>query len=181
MATKRIKAQPVRTKDEALAIIDDIARAQIALRAKSAVYAAQMLELQEGIGREVEMMKDGIAVLIERVSPYIELHGKEELFRPGQREGETALARFGVRLGNPTVTKDRRWTWDALAEELRATLPDFVATKIAPDKAAILAAWRAKTANWQRLHDDYGVTVNQTDSAWVEAKGEDVADDSALA
>ena len=72
---KRIKPQPVKTKDEALEIIDNIARAQISLRAKSAEYAERMLELQETIGREVDVMKDAIAALIDRVAPYIEKHG----------------------------------------------------------------------------------------------------------
>ena len=176
---KRIKPQPVKTKDEALEIIDDIARAQIALRAKSAEYAERMLELQETVGREVDVMKDAIAALIERVAPYIEKYGDAELFKAGQREGETAIARFGVRLGNPTVTKDRKWTWDALAAELNNTLPRFVTTKIAPNKAEILNAWRVKDGDWENVHGTYGVDVVQTDSAWVEAKGEDVSDDGA--
>lgn len=178
---KRIKPQPVKTKAEALEIIDNIARAQIALRAKSADYAEKMLELQETIGMEVDVMKDAIASLIERVAPYIEKYGEAELFKAGQREGETALARFGVRLGNPTVVKDRKWTWDALAEELNRMKPRFASTKVTTNKAEILNAWRAKDEDWNHVHNFYGIDVSQTDSAWVEAKGEDVADDDAMA
>lgn len=181
MATRRIKPQPVRTREEALEIIDGIARAQIALRAKGAEYAEKMLELQETVGREVDVMKEAIAALVARVAPYIERNGPAELFAPGRREGETALARFGVRLGNPTVVKDRRWTWDALAEEFAREIPRFAAAKLAPDKAAILAAWRADDDDWKKAHGVYGVDVSQTDSAWIEAKGEDVADDGAVA
>lgn len=177
---KRIKPQPVKTKEEALEIIDNIARAQISLRAKSAEYAERMLELQETIGMEVGVMKDAIAALIDRVAPYIEKYGEAELFKAGQREGETALARFGVRLGNPTVVKDRRWTWDALAEELEKTHPVFTTTKVTADKLAILKAWRENQAEFDIVRQTYGIEVRQTDSAWVEAKGEDVADDGAM-
>lgn len=178
---KRIKVQPIQTKEEALKIIDDIARAQIALRAKSADYAQKMLDLQETVGLECDMMKDAIASLIERVAPYIEKYGEADLFKPGQREGETALARFGVRLGNPTVTKDRKWTWDGLAEELAdGPLEAYCRTKLSFDKEEALKAWRAKSADWDVLHGKYGVDVVQRDSAWVEAKGEDVADDDAM-
>lgn len=177
---KRIKPQPVNTKDEALRIIDDIARAQIALRAKSADYAERMLELQETIGKECDLMKDAIASLIERVAPYIERYGEAELFKAGQREGETALARFGVRLGNPTVVKDRRWTWDSLAEELLREHAKYTTTKVAVDKLAILKAWRERQVEFDIVRQDYGIDVRQTDCAWVEAKGEDVADDGAM-
>lgn len=177
---KRIKPQPVKTKAEALEIIDTIARAQIALRAKSADYAGRMLELQETIGRECDVMKDAIASLIERVAPYIERYGEAELFKAGQREGETALARFGVRLGNPTVVKDRRWTWDSLAEELRRDHAKYTTTKVSVDKLAILKAWREKQVEFDIISQDYGIEVRQTDCAWVEAKGEDVADDGAM-
>lgn len=174
---KRIKPQPIQSKEEALKIIDEIARAQIALRAKSAFYASKMLDIQDTIGKEVDVMKEAIASLIERVAPYIEKFGEAELFKAGQREGETALARFGVRLGNPCVVKDRKWTWDALASELSEKHPQFITTKIATDKVAILKAWRNREAEFDAVRQDYGLNVTQTDSAWVEAKCDDVLDD----
>ena len=88
---KRIKPQPVKTKDEALDIIDNVARAQIALRAKSAEYAERMLELQSGkviflgggatlLRRQIEASgKIGQAIFVEDINANAK--GYEYLYR----------------------------------------------------------------------------------------------------
>ena len=78
------------------------------------------------------------------------------------------------------MVKDRRWTWDALAEELLKKHATYTTTKVSVDKLAILKAWREKQAEFDIVHQDYGIEVRQTDCAWVEAKGEDVSDDGAM-
>ena len=177
MATKRIKPDPVKTKAEALKIIDDIARLEIARQAKEAKMKEDILAIQEGVGKEVEQLQEKITLLMDRVEGFIVDH-QAELFAPGKREGETALATFGVRLGNPTVAKDRKWTWDALADELasREDLKAFCRTKNSVDKDAILKAWREKAAAFDAVSGDYGVNVTQSEAAWVEPKADEVAE-----
>ena len=96
------------------------------------------------------------------------------MFKPGQREGETVLSRYGIRLGNPTVGKDRKYTWDLLCEtfELDPKTRKFVRTKSAVDKEALLKAWREKDATFQSLVDRGLVTITQSETVWVEAKAD---------
>lgn len=173
---KRIKLQPVATKSEALKIIDDIARLEIARQAKDAHMKEQILDIQEGIGKEIELIGEQIVMLMDRVEPFIQKH-QNELFKPGQREGETALATFGVRLGNPTVAKDKGWTWDAMAMEFNARedLRKFSRQKLSVDKDAILKAWREGDGAFQTAHDNFGVHVTQSEVAWVQPKADEVA------
>ncbi len=172
---KRIKLNPVANKSEALEIIDNIARLEISRQAKDSALKEKILDLQDTLGKEIEQVQEQIVLLMDRVEPYISSHG-DELFKPGQKEGETALATFGMRIGNPTVTKDRRWTWDALAEEFLGKLPGFCRRKVSVDKDAILKAWREKTADWQRVHDDYGVQISQAECAWVQPKADSITE-----
>lgn len=181
MAKKRIKPQAVTSKAEALAIIDDIARLEIARQAKDAALKEKTLELQETLGFELQQIVERITLLMDRVDGYIAAH-QGELFKPGTREGETALATFGVRLGNPTVTKPGKWTWDELAGEFAGVegLKTLTRAKVAVDKEAILKSWREATVPgrdeqgelFRRVHADYGIDVVQNDVAWVEPKAD---------
>ena len=176
MATKRIKPDPVKTKAEALKIIDDIARLEIARQAKEAKMKEDILEIQEGVGKEVEQLQEKITLLMDRVEGYILAH-QAELFKPGQREGETAIATFGARLGNPTVGKARKWTWDELADEVagKEKLKTFARVKNTVDKEAILKAWREKDEKFGQL-GAYGVKIVQSEVAWVEPKADGVVE-----
>lgn len=176
MATKRIKPDPVKTKAEALKIIDDIARLEIARQAKESDMKQKILDIQEGEGKEIELLAEKITLLMDRVEGYILAH-QAELFKPGQREGETALATFGARIGNPTVGKGRKWTWNELADEFagKEELKTFARVNNSVDKEAILKAWREKDEKFGQL-GAYGVKIVQSEVAWVEPKADEVAE-----
>lgn len=173
---KRIKPDPVKTKAEALSIIDDIARLEIARQAKEADMKQKILDIQENEGKEIELLAEKIVLLMDRVEGYILAHGGE-LFKPGLKEGETAIAKFGVRLGNPTVGKDRKWTWDALADDFAGSekFKVFARIKNEVDKEAILKAWREKSPKFGEL-GAYGIKIVQSAVAWVEPKADEVAE-----
>ena len=107
------------------------------------------------------------------MEPYIVEH-QAEMFKPGQREGETVLSRYGIRLGNPTVGKDRKYTWDDLCEtfDLDPKTRKFVRTKSSVDKEALLKGWRENDPAFQSLADRGLVKVTQGETVWVEAKAD---------
>ena len=108
-----------------------------------------------------------------RVEPYIVEH-QAEMFKPGQREGETVLSRYGIRLGNPTVGKDRKYTWDQLCDtfDLDPNTRKFVRTKSSVDKEAILKGWRESDPAYVALEDRGLVKITQAETVWVEAKAD---------
>lgn len=176
MATKRIKIQPVTGKAEAEAIIDEIARLEIARQKSEADLKAAIQAVEEARGPAIKELKERITLLMARVEPYIASH-QVEMFRPGTRSGETALSTFGMRTGNPTVVKPKDYTWDALANLfiLSETLDCFVRQKLSVDKEEILQQWNDQTFAFHELVDRYGVEIQQADTVWVQAKAEEVA------
>lgn len=172
MAIKRIKPSAVTSKAEALKIIDDIARLEIARQAKESEMLEEIQGIQDTLGKDVENIQAQIVLMMDRVDSYIVEH-IGELAKPGQREGETALALFGVRLGNPTVTKPRGRTWEELCEMLRDTMSEFVREKISVDKEAILKAWREGDPRWEMLHKELSLDITQNECAWVAPKAEE--------
>jgi len=106
------------------------------------------------------------------------LDHQEELCKPGQREGETTLAKFGIRLGNPTVAKTVKTAFKALAIKFMesSVLCRWVRQTPELDKDAILSTFRDKDATKdQNALMRAGITVEQKDEFWVKAKAEEQA------
>jgi len=106
------------------------------------------------------------------------LEHQDELCKPGQREGETALAKFGIRLGQPTVAKTVKTAFKVLAAKFAesAVLKRFVRATPELDKEKILATFRDKEmVKDQNALMKAGVTVEQKDEFWVKAKAEEQA------
>lgn len=176
MASKRIKPkapEPFKTREEFERAVDQIARWDIDIKRLEAELKKRHQELDDEFGPEIKEKAKALQTLMARVEPYF-AQNATSLCKPGQREGETVLSRYGIRLGNPTVGKDRKYTWDLLCEtfELDPKTRKFVRTKSAVDKEALLKAWREKDATFQSLVDRGLVTVTQSETVWVEAKAD---------
>ena len=173
MAAKRIKPVPVSGRAECEELIDELARLEIDRQMRVAALKEAHQQLDDDAGAAIAEVEDRIAGLMARVEPYIVAH-QADMFKPGLREGETVLSRYGIRLGNPTVGKDRKYTWDLLCEtfNLDPSTRKFVRTKSAVDKEALLKGWREGDPAFQSLADRGLVTVTQSETVWVEAKAD---------
>jgi len=103
------------------------------------------------------------------------LEHQDELCKPGQREGETNLALFGIRLGNPKVGKTVKTSFDNLAIKFLDSdvLSRWVRQQPVLAKDAILETFRDKDATKdQNALMRAGITVEQDDEFWVKAKAE---------
>ena len=173
MATRRVKATPVAGRAECEQLIDELARLEVERQAKVVALKEAHQQLDDESGPKIEELEDRISGLMARVEPYIVAH-QAEMFKPGQREGETVLSRYGIRLGNPTVGKDRRYTWDDLCAsfDLDPNTRKFVRTKSTVDKEALLKSWRENDPAFQQLADRGLVKITQGETVWVEAKAD---------
>ena len=173
MATRRVKPTPVAGRTECEQLIDELARLEVERQAKVVVLKEAHQQLDDKSGPEIEELENRISGLMARVEPYIVEH-QAEMFKPGQREGETVLSRYGIRLGNPTVGKDRKYTWDDLCEtfDLDPKTRKFVRTKSSVDKEALLKGWRENDPAFKSLADRGLVKVTQGETVWVEAKAD---------
>ena len=173
MATRRVKHTPVTGRSECEQLIDELARLEVERQQKEVALKEAHQRLDDELGPEIEELENRISGLMARVEPYIVEH-QAEMFKPGQREGETVLSRYGIRLGNPTVGKDRKYTWADLCEtfDLDPKTRKFVRTKSSVDKEALLKGWRENDPAFQSLADRGLVKVTQGETVWVEAKAD---------
>lgn len=173
MATRRVKHTPVSGRSECEELIDELARLEVERQQREVALKEAHQRLDDESGPAIAELEDRISGLMARVEPYIVEH-QAEMFKPGQREGETVLSRYGIRLGNPTVGKGRKYTWDDLCAtfELDPNTRKFVRTKSSVDKEAILKGWRESDPAYVALEDRGLVKITQAETVWVEAKAD---------
>lgn len=186
MASKRIKPkapEAFRTREEFERGVDEIARLDIEIKRKEAELKKRHQEIDDEFGPEVKKMSLSLQELMARAEPFF-AQNAASLCKPGQREGETPLARFGIRRGMPTVGKLVSTAWKKLGEIFfgKDKLKPF--TRVAPevDKDKVLAVWRDAESGDKEIAQnairakstlqDAGLTVTQDDQFWVEAKAE---------
>lgn len=173
MATRRVKHVPVAGRAECEQLIDELARLEVERQAKEVELKEAHQRLDDESGPAIAELEDRISGLMARVEPYIVEH-QAEMFKPGLREGETVLSRYGIRLGNPTVGKDRKYTWDQLCDtfDLDPKTRKFVRTKSSVDKEALLKGWRENDPDFKYIEGRGLVKITQGESVWVEAKAD---------
>lgn len=170
---KRIKVNPVADKAECESLIDEAARLSVERDRRVADLKKAHQELDESMGGAIDEIDERLSGLIARIEPFVYAH-QADMLKAGMREGETAISRFGIRTGNPTVTKPKDKTWDVLADLFSCNdrLEHFVRRKLTVNKEAILDGWRDQTGDFKIAVERYGIGVSQTDVVWVEPKAD---------
>lgn len=168
--SKRIKSTGFETRSEFDAAMNDIASMTVELRKLEAERDEKVQAVQEQFNDDIGDIKQKISGLAAQGEKYALAHRTDLL--PGKKKsGETSLAFFGFRTGQPTlVTLNRKWTWATVIAALKAQgLGRFIVTKETPDKDAMKA----------HLNDEQmaavGCRVKQTEAFWVEPKLEESA------
>lgn len=179
---KAAKVEPCATRAEFEEAVDTAARCCVEREKLVAALKARHQALDDKYGAEIKALDADIKSAHERAAPYFEAHAGE-LCAPGRRSGSTKLANFGVRLGNPTVTKVGKFkkvAWKALGMIFDGidALKQFVRNQPEVDKDAILDVFRDLKSNDQdkvavalekkAVLDEYGISMEQTDEFWIE-------------
>ncbi len=164
--SSRLKAPSLSSRSEFVRCVDDLARTTVALRKLEARRDEQIQKIRaewEPSVREAAARCESSTLLVEK---YAEEHREEVL--PGKlKSGETALAVFGFRLGNPTLKLLKRGcSWEGVVAALKLLgLSQFIRVIEEPDKDGI------KNANLPKEQlDQLGVRIDQNESFYVEPK-----------
>ena len=164
--------------------MDEIARLDIEVKKQEADLKKRHQELDDKFAPAIQGMSKSIQELMARAEPYFAANATR-LCKTGQREGETPLARFGVRLGMPTVVKTISAAWKKLGEQFFGDdkMKPFVRATPEVDKEKILATWRDAESGDKAVAEpaiqaknalrSHGIDVTQDDQFWVEPKEED--------
>jgi len=165
MATRRLKTSGFETRSEFEQALNDIASMSVDIRKIEADRDMEVQEVIEGYNDDIQAVQKLVKGQLALAEKYALAHRKE-LLPEDKKSGETSLARFGFRMGLPTLaTLNRKWTWETVINALRSqSLEQFIVTKHTPDKDAMKAHLdKEKLAA-------VGCRIKQAESFWVEAK-----------
>jgi len=176
------KPAPAASRAEFDEFVNSVAKMDVEIEKRTADLKKKHQDLDDKYGEEIKRLEKDRDELMQRAEPYF-FENQTALCAEGRREGSTRLARFGVRLGNPTVTKGgmfKKIAWKALGVVFHASeeLRKFTREAYEVDKDRILAAYRdaesedpaVKTAAMADLKvlEKNSLGVEQTDQFWVE-------------
>lgn len=166
MARTTTKSVGLTTDTEYTATLDAIADLTVKRDKAQARLDKAILTAREEHGSDIEDYNDQIASRLAMAESYA-LRNRSLLLSGDSKSAETGKARWGFRLGNPTlVLLSKRWTWRSVADKLRETGRDIYLkiTDPKPDKDRLKAD----------LSDEdlasLGMRIEQTESYWVEPK-----------
>ena len=161
----RIKATSFSNRAEFDDALDQIAQIQVAIRKAEAERDRAIQQVRDTFEPKIQGFSErvrGLALLAEK---FAESH-RGELLPPDRKSGETALAVYGFRTGNPTLKLlSKRWNWEGVLEAVKRHFPGrFVRTTEAVEKDSLKA----------QLTDEQlatvGLRVDQAETFYVEAK-----------
>ena len=179
---KAVKVAPVMTREEFESVVDEVAKMDVRRQKLVAELKKRHQDIDEKYGTEIKLIDKEIAEQQQLAGDYFADHAGELCF-DGRRSGATNLANFGVRLGNPTVTKAGKFkkvAWKALGLIFDGidALRQFVRNQPEVNKDAILDVFRDLKSNDQdkvavalekkAVLDEYGISMEQTEEFWIE-------------
>ena len=179
---KQQKVQACETREDFESCVDAAARAAVELEKLKAMLKQKHQEIDDKYGAQIKAIEADMYEARDRAEPFFQRHAGE-LVTPGLRSGTTKLARFGVRLGMPTVTKGGKFkkvAWKALGIIFDGVdkLRQFVRNQPEVNKDAILDVFRdlkstdpavvAAAQEKLAVLDEYSISMEQTDEFWIE-------------
>lgn len=168
----RIKPCEVQNKEECVELINEVARLELDRRKAELKLKKDVQALQDEQGPKIVAMQEAIDGKMARISRFLEGHSGV-MFKPGTKSGETALADFGFRVGNPTLKCERRFTWEDVLKYLKTDeeMRKYVRTKEEVQKDTIKNDYAAGKLDDAKLKA-FGMKVQQSESCWVEPKAD---------
>lgn len=168
----RIKPVEIENKEECVELINEISRLELERRKQELELKRQIQKIQDEIGPGIVALQELIEGKVARVSAYLDTHSAV-MFKKGTKSGETALADFGFRIGNPTLSTAKKWKWDDVIKALKLDdlMKAYVRTKEEVNKDLIKADYAADKITPEMLAA-FGMKITQSESFWIEPKAD---------
>jgi len=155
--------------------IDEIARLDVLAQNLEAELKLKHQEIDDKYGKPLEDYRNEIERLQNNALPFFLKH-QEEVCKKGQKEGETKLAKFGIRTGMPKFVKRVKTALAALADDWfgEKALQPYVKTARSIDQKAVIDLWTKDREAYDAIFAGRrDVKVTQEDNFWVEPKADD--------
>ncbi len=162
------KATGIATRGDFQDNINAAAEMEVHLRRLKADMDTELQAIRDKFDPQIKPLETRLEALVNACGTYAALH-QDEVLKPGLRQGETTLALYGFRLGNPTlVLLNRKHTWKTVCTAIRdrgAAWTDKYLKQAdpKPNKDAL------KTLSDEELAA-LGCRVEQTNSFYIEAR-----------
>jgi phage host-nuclease inhibitor protein Gam len=159
----------IESTETLISTIDEVARLEVSLRAKTARRDKAIQLVREEHDGPIEEMGKRIKALTKLAETYC-LARRAEVFPGKDKSHATALARFGFRVGNPTLSLlNRKWTWDAVKTAIiGCDLFKFIRTVQEVDKDALKSS-KLTDAELAAI----GLRLDATERFFIDSKSED--------
>lgn len=168
----RIKPIEVENKEECVELINEVSRLELQRRKLEIELKRAVQKIQDEMGPQIVALQELIEGKVARISDYVSDHS-EAMFKKGTKSGETALADYGFRTGNPTLSTAKKWKWEDVIKALKTDefMRAYVRTKEEVQKDLVKADYTAEKLNSEIL-SAYGMKITQTESFWIEPKAD---------
>lgn len=150
--------------------IDQIAAHTVTLRYLETERDRRIQAVRDVFADDIAQISHGRTALVMRAERYALAH-RDELLPARRQSTETALARWGFRIGQPTLKTLARVTWKKVLAQIKATgRAELVRTKEDIDKEALRKLDPATLSS-------LGVRVDQVETFYIEPKDQPFAAD----
>lgn len=174
MSKNRIKIPlpNIKTRDEAEAVMNELALTANNKRKFTARMDAQILAAQEAVAPDIAACDEAIKAKSDALRAWAEAHPEE--FPKGRKSIEFLSGILGFRTGTPKLALlSRAFTWDKVLELIQHFGFQFTRQKLEVDKEAILA-FAAEEQDKVRLEArvlrPIGLKVVQDEGFYIEPK-----------
>lgn len=173
MSKTRIKiAIPtITTRDEAEAVMNDIAAAANTKRKRAATLDASVLKLQEAAAPGISECEVIIKEKVKLLKAWATANPAQ--FPAGRKSIAFLSGSLGFRTGTPKLDLlNKKWNWKTVLEQVKTLLPAFIRETPEVDKEAIISQRAEPAIQWALPR--CGLKVAQDESFYVEPKLTDV-------
>jgi phage host-nuclease inhibitor protein Gam len=136
----KIKIPKFKSREEFIASVDAAARLTVEIRSMEAARDRRVQQIQDEYAGALDVQESQLIAIVAQAEKFAEEH-QCELMLGKARSAETALARYGFRVGMPQLKTLAKWTWKKALREIQAlNLDCFVRSKPELDRAAIIGS-----------------------------------------
>lgn len=169
MAKVTTRMSGLKSRAEFTAAVNECAELEVELRSLTACQDKELQIVREKYGPAIKSAENRRDALLNAAALYASMH-QEEVLEKGNRSGHSEKARFGFRLGQPTlVLLSKKFTWKAVVQAVRDKGEEFAARFLTqPDPKPNKDALKAQLTDAELA--EIGCRIEQTDAFFVEAK-----------
>lgn len=175
MAKVSTRTSGLKNKAEFEAAANECAALEVELRMATAAQDKELQAVRDRHEATIVSLTNRRDALLNQCALYAGMH-QDEVLTPGQRSGSTTAARFGFRLGQPTlVLLNSKHKWKTVVAAIKERGQDFIDRFLTipdpkPNKDQLKAQLNAAELA------ELGCRVEQTDAFYIEAKDDTMAE-----